>query len=128
MTDELDSMTDAKLSETFAVAVVRWKYKYAFSDDTINLRHEWLDEKNCVRYDVTSYATDANAVLPWLYKYATWGCDASLKVRVDVFYSPFECSAFAYSSTFPRAACIALIRAKRAEKQQQGETPCSEHC
>jgi len=91
VSDELDKLSDAELSDVFAVTMG-------------------------VTCDPDDYATSADAVMPWLEK-REWSANGGLgcmpvAVRVlDENYREHRSSA----PTFARAACIALIRAKRAE-------------
>ena len=127
MTDELDSMDFVQLSETFATEVAGWKHEgpVIIAAKKGGIIANWKNANGDWVYDPT-FATDANAVLPWLgkhqnansYAFGIW------MIRIIISDSrPIKILAEASAPTFPRAACIALIRAKRAEKQQQGETP-----
>ena len=122
MTDELDTMTDPELSEAFATEMAGCKKegpiliaakRGAIFANWKNANGDWVCEP--------SFATDANAVFPWLEKHQTanafvfgfWTvrivcpCPRNIKILAE-----------AEAKTFQRAACIALIRSKRAEIQQ----------
>jgi hypothetical protein len=116
MTDELDSKTDAELSEIFAVEVS------AFTDCEI------IDGMYG-QIKVPEYSTDSNAVLPWLEKNIPEKYETTYPFGGWFVYSSFDEGKWlvslahnghyefhAAAKTFARAACIALIRAKRAEK------------
>lgn len=100
--DNLDQLSDAALSETFAVEVAGYTKQWAdFTGPTL------------------TFATSADAVLPWVEQHAehinTHRCSSHWTVAICI---PNEKrrNFVASASNFPRAACIALIRAKRAEK------------
>lgn len=118
MTDQLDQLTDAQLSETFAVEVAGWQlsdgdhplygpFKYRVPDDGVG-------------YELPKFATSADAVLPFLEKRDTLLDFAVNKIEprwawvISVYHA--EGQADGEADTFPRAACLALIRAARAEK------------
>lgn len=128
----LDALTDAELSELFAVEVagfagVRDGTPWEVNDEPPAVRrvgrvklHD--TSKEAVVMEVPDYATSADAVLPWLEKekaceafrvYQRTGglVDESLPLiwRVRVAFA----SPCAEAATFARAACLALIRAKR---------------
>ena len=104
MSDELDQLSDAALSERFAVEVAGiWPENYSPELHGI-------------------FATSADAVLPMLrnYEYVDvsrehedppreWCVVLSVTRESRPIY-------FGQAPTFARAACIALLRAKRAEK------------
>lgn len=163
MTDDLDQLTDAALSEVFAVEVAGEKPERLafaskdggesgclfeasrFSSDQYGVSR-WVIEDHCKRYpeykvivrDVfhTPYATSADAVLPYVDKY-TAETDERDGGEPMVFriYSPagpedvwaVEPYWMHHDGTIPwgepstaktlaRVLCIALIKAKRAEK------------
>jgi hypothetical protein len=62
MNDNLEQLTDSELSEVFAVEVVGLEYCKKFMT--------WFDNKNKVQCQPI-FATDANAVLPFLLGPAT---------------------------------------------------------
>jgi hypothetical protein len=112
MRDELDNMGDAELSAVFAREVAGWIQEKGFmrSPDFVT----YVINKS---ESFTRFATDANAVLPWLNKQG-WAA-AFLPKCV----TPFTvCTGGQWRSidgcadSFARAACLALIRAKRAGK------------
>lgn len=128
----LDTLTDAELSELFAVEVagfagVRSGTPWEVNDEPPAVRrvgrvklHD--TSKEAVVMEVPDYATSADAVLPWLennygeYEYAGaahfTGATGPAEWHIRVFVG--NGTYVAKAPTFPRAACIALIRAKRA--------------
>ena len=135
MSDELDKMTDSELSEVFAVEVAGFEkhrseecYEIPIGFDVVRGTRPvvyWTNAKGDSVLDPT-FAFNANAVLPWLVN--TYGWDAyqeydSKRIGVSIYVNKYHKSYFSFGETFPRAACIALIRATRAEPQppkQQG--------
>lgn len=116
MTDELDSLPDAKLSEVFAMEVAGWKKveDCGWSDSDDEMIWDYAEDELASPI----FATSADAVLPWLMQIEWWGDGIKSKQRlvgVDVNTKPGYCVQ-AIAPTFARAACIALIRAKRAQK------------
>lgn len=145
MNDELDTLTDEKLSEVFAVEVAKTYCRHPLvrGDKTKGIvarfhggitKSPGSQERSI---DVTlwrdgryggslwpSFATDANAVLPWLEKQMQWainGCGVpeiplagwSVLIQTPT-KSDFAANNFVgRAPTFARAACIALIRAHR---------------
>lgn len=104
-TDTLDQATDAELNELFSHEVAGWIKSVVTNKPD---GHPWMKSPPI-------FATDANAVLPWLEKCGPWKADQSPPdgVWVSVDRPAF---AQAYADTFARAACLALIRARRAGK------------
>lgn len=113
MSTNYDQMTDAELSETFAVKVAGWRKGVHFgwkdSDGTTVWDYD-LDD-----YGSPHFATSADAVLPRLEKSSElfemyhdgtlWNFsneDSKGRMRYG----------FAKAPTFPRAVCIAMLRAK----------------
>jgi len=95
--DNLYKLSDAKLSEVFAVEVVGWDKKEYKEDG---------DE---------AYATDANTVLPWLAK-VNWEAENFIDegdIGILIFNDEGNECGGALAPTFSRAACVALIRANR---------------
>jgi hypothetical protein len=123
MSDELDSLSDDKLSECFAVEVAGWTFVTYPNGSCPHIKH-WRDEDGCAAsiYVDGAFATVANAVLPWLEKgmatcYREDGeWSVSIKVRSKNPAWDYESLARSTAPSFPRAACIALIRAHRASK------------
>jgi hypothetical protein len=145
MNDQLDQLTDAELSEAFAVEVAGWTWRHSPGAHAVPTRKmlcppsyvsptawgelifkagEGLPTAAGIIVDrfapFPPFTTSADAVLPWLKKAGAWGNK----------YSPaggHEVSCYRWSGdkdrvewfgatapTFARAACISLIRAKRA--------------
>lgn len=148
--DNLDSLSDAALSEAFAVEVADENPEslaFASSDggksgalfetsrycqyeipilraDVERFCREHPEYKVTQRdYFRTPFATSADAVLPFLngraYGVASGvhGCPEGM-VALILYTGHIRTDHQAIAPTFARAACIALIRAKRAEKGQ----------
>ena len=124
--DNLDTLTDAELSEVFAVEVAGWRRSTTSDRQPYGRRAkliDWVCERKAVVYTHVRFATSADAVMPFLENFAGHICERcfdyakphvvrvlpSLKYR-ESYRQEFR----GESSTFARAACIALIRAKRA--------------
>ena len=111
----LNELTDAELSECFAVEVAGWKIpsgctNYRTRPDGVRVFFNTLTDND----PVPEFSTSADAVLPWLNKSewnASSGDDGLFRVTV---YSGEKVST-AMDVSFERAACIALIEAKRRE-------------
>jgi len=105
-TDTLDSLTDSQLSEAFAVECAGWAPKtIVFEGDDITL-------------EPPSYATSGDAVLPFLVDapfMSCWSTAGGWVITIN------DGAQFASAKTFSRAACIALLRAKRAAKPAVSE-------
>lgn len=100
--NNLDTLSDAELNERFAVEVAGGRIHDRRDSESvlveINGEIDWLPH----------FSTDANAVLPWLENkyWESWpDGDGSRCVEVT--------GHLGFAPTFARAACIALIRAKR---------------
>ena len=90
----LNELTDAELSECFAVEVAGWEPETAWEG---------------------RFATSADAVLPWLGK-QPWSADGEPEVvKISIFDDFGNALSEGTSRTFARAACIALIEAKRRD-------------
>ena len=139
MTDDLDTKTDAEISEIFAVEVAGWKEQWliitggyfwrpdgrghtSYVNEAGRYSREYAE--SCVNQcdhrptvikkdEHQPFATDANAVLPWLGKYMWSACNHNqYPVEVIIGFKDY----IAGASTFARAAATALIRARRAEE------------
>lgn len=119
MNDDLDSKTDAEISEIFAVEVAGWRD----ADPTETREHyrSWIPPgkkpiRNC-RYSErpAPFATSADAMLPWLEKHVAASMSYLPHANPGGWYASLS-SVKVVAPTFARAACIALIRAKRATK------------
>jgi len=123
MNTDLDPLTDAQLSEVFAVEVAGWRRGVYQSNS--GWWKPWRPGAEEFVDDLIPFATSADAVLPWLPRgvIATVSCQAVISRgefgwRVTVPFGPPPSSLVQGSAdTMPRAACIALIKAKRAEKE-----------
>lgn len=114
--DDLDQLSDEKLSECFVVEVAGWIHGQFVND--------WWRPGSDMVEPVPSFATDANAVLPWLEKHG-WkatgvragGTSATTMIVLShdlmTEITALSCDRI---NDFARAACVALIRAKRATK------------
>lgn len=119
--DNLDTLSDAELSEAFAVECA------GFVDEP-NFPHMfWLGPDGCMEAKQTEdgepvdfFATSADAVLPILDKTGRWTSDYSVTSEPPgaEHHVRLYLGTRAFAPTFARAACIALLRAKRAEKGQ----------
>ncbi len=111
MSTDLSQLTDAQLSEAFAVEVAGME----------RLTHTlWVFPGGLAQ--PLNFATSADAVLPYL-KATGWtsysGGDANppfkaVRVSVDRAGHDFD----GYAPTFARAACIALLLARRAQNSK----------
>lgn len=123
MPDELDQLSDAALSERVAVECLGWVERDSSFEEC---QWEMPDGERCA---LPPFATSADAVLPILAEHCEKTGDAwrALGKREVVFilspaYSRVHLAPGILSEwgvkapTFARAACIALLRAKRAEK------------
>lgn len=112
MSDNLDAFSDALLNTAFAVEVAGF-------DDTRFAVHV----TGTAEYPISAqalpppFATDANAVLPFLEKRTDMTCYRTSArdwiVKLGVFSPPGKAPSFA------RAACLALIRAARAKAKSR---------
>jgi len=108
MNDELDNLSDTALSEVFAVEVAGYE----------KLANEWFAGDVSLSGN-PSFATSPAAVLPYLSK-VRWKAQ---QFPPDGVWIDLDAPAYgdAYAPTFARAACIALIRAKRAASYTPNE-------
>lgn len=111
MSDDLDSLSDQELSERFATEVAGWKLLH-WEDRKGNPCRGWMDAAKVQCRPLTEYATDANAVMPWLSVH-DWSISETTNGMMK---RQFECKLrdqLTFAPTFARAACIALLRSKR---------------
>lgn len=125
-TDDLDQKTDAELSEVFAVEVAEAvrrpdesKTDWFVPGQSIHGRGRWLNE-------LPPFATSADAVMPWLEKWKGRETDGIVNIRrinsvpptwvVSLAADIGKTYFYGGAHILARAACIALIRAKRATK------------
>jgi len=135
MSDKLYNLTNAKLSEVFAVEVAGWTHDKDLSRPWRKTREgEWTNES-------PTFAADVNAVLPWLEKCApveiVFLGDNPAKHEHEWLFIPKSATGWVVSfyttphakrelviaPTLARAICIALIiimRAKQQPPKQQG--------
>jgi len=109
--DSLSELTDAELSRAFAKEVCGWAvFRYEGEAD-------WWFSDGVIKHGskLPAFATSADAVLPWLRECDHWCATEyngyGLWLDVETPHVGDTCA-----PTFARAACIALIKAKRAEK------------
>lgn len=138
MNDNLDTLSDAELSAVFAVELAgfRW-FKWGDHPDAMRFLCAPRSDQGSFRptdfhtanhsgsmREVPSFATDANAVLTWLEKWplveihlvsGEWQVALCERYR-DARGEHESVIAEGDGAIFASAACIALIRAKRAEK------------
>lgn len=119
MNDDLDQKSDAELNKIFAEEVAGWvnvrPYIRTRTHDGLRILKGHPDRQSTERR-VPDFATDANAVLPWLEKWRYsdiyWNRITMLwQVRLQ--NGDHEASA----STLARAAAIALIRGERGNRR-----------
>ena len=136
-TDNLYQLDDADLSGLFAEKVARLKSICIKAIVNPRIEHYTYSaptkDNPYLRLPIPSFATSADAVLPWLEKLAEdTGTKMGGEPEVFRFFSPaykedtWLCQRVwlhhdgsiveddVHAPTFARAACIALIRAKRA--------------
>lgn len=117
MNDILDKLRDDTLSEIFAVEVAGWELVADFEN-----RKMWKTPQGLIWGGATSFATSADAVLPWLEKHGyakaqlVSGSDQPMLWYISYPVKSGWDEVHGKAPTFARAACIALIRAKRAAK------------
>lgn len=111
MTPDIETISDSDLNAAFAIEVAGWtRYDGNF---------EWDDDSGCPTVEGPEFATDANAIQPFLtgafMVRAHFGkCQGivpwHVEVQPDVSLPIFSASA----ATFARASALALLMAKRA--------------
>lgn len=129
MTDDLDHRTDADLNEIFATEVDSWQYVTISAREKREGKRALLSKPGvpgfCVIWkdgqmggtSIPNYCADTDALIPFLEKLGFWNSAFTSNTgeaprhRVTLgFRDEFD----GYASVFPRAAALALIRAKRA--------------
>lgn len=124
-----EALSEAELGETFAVEVAGWRarraegyvaaYEIVFADGSLSdIKYGSASHAFAVE---ARFASSADAVLPWLMKYDSWMAQHGIgDVMVSTDHDHGDPDGYVgIAPTFARAACIALIRAKRAEKGAQ---------
>ncbi len=121
----LDQLSDSDLSAVFAVEVAGWTQmrrvvRGAGGPEREPSPYGFPPGKN-YEATVTTFATSADAVLPWLTK--DGGCFKYTSALGLLTYFRDEKCLHPYhydgqALTFPRAACLALIKAARAQESQ----------
>lgn len=124
MNDELDNLTDSALSEVFALEIAGW-INQGLAKNMPAFLHKWKTNNGNqfwdTRLEPLPFATSADAVLPFMMGkpfgvvHGVHKCPPN-KVAVIIYTGSIQTDHQAISSAFARAACIALIKAKRAEK------------
>jgi hypothetical protein len=119
MTDQLDRKTDDEISGIFAKEAAGWKHYRNMHGESVLA--DSLDSALMGMDGPPIFAIDANAMLPWLEKYRYFDLikrddDFMISIYLDVNKNFIITGATGMAKTFARAACIALIRAKRSEK------------
>ncbi len=115
MNDGLDTLSDDKLNEIFAMEVAALVFKPRSSGPDGCVIHQHWEDASGRWMDgwETQFSTDANAVLPHIgTRYFTSNRNPFNGTWIVDILGGQQVSATCDS--FPRAACIALIRAKRA--------------
>lgn len=115
-----EEMSDAELSEAFALQVAGWSVaSHGFWEDKSG-ELIWNEAKQ--NYELPDFATSADAILPWLCNNTcAWSCNGMIADIVSVEVQPaknFPNGPFigtAAGNQFARAACIALLKAKKSE-------------
>jgi hypothetical protein len=124
-TDNLYSLSLEELDEVVAVEIAGWSTSF---------EGQTLPPVNGVQYFIppgasqwTSatpklppFSRSADAILPWLEKEGSFNIDRTALADDDEVYRVSlrkKPAGDALGSTFPHAACLALIRAERAKKQ-----------
>ena len=117
-TDNLDALTDAQLSEVFAVEVAGWLRatpQQAAIYGRLAGKVNWIDSAG-KPHTYPIFATSADAVIPLL----PGGSEAN---KIDGPYDVetrwqivIKRSAYASAPTFARAACLVIIKFNRAKK------------
>jgi len=126
MTDDLDTKTDANLSEIFAVEVAGWTF-------TLGTVEKWWrdgdgDFRGAGFINLPHFATSADAVLPWMevdFLGKHGNCDMDYRTdskewRAHIYTDDGDFSVGSISPKFARTACIARIRAEREKRAQKG--------
>ncbi len=106
--DDLDAMSEAGLGEVFAIEVAGWQRCERPCD-------WYIPGVGVAQGEPPMFAASADAVMPWLEKPLGF---TVTRARVDEQYvvNIWMPEVIGTATTFPRAATIALIRAKRASK------------
>lgn len=130
-TAQLSDLTNAELSEVFAVEVVGWKRHddpaCMAKKQKFTMPEKWAmrpDGELAFNHDMHRFADSADAVMPYITEKAwaesiQWmdGCVPKTVIRWRVRVMVRGSFVDGIAPTFARAAVIALIAAKRAEKE-----------
>jgi len=135
--DNLDTLSDTELSEAFAVEVAGWTLKPFFpavpSEDIPEGPTLWHDKNGFAEADQDGraipppFATSADAVSPWLerakgadaVRVYQKGANGLVDESLPLLWMVTAATYYATAPTFARAACIALLRASRAEARKE---------
>jgi len=121
-TDNLHQLDDAELSGLFAKKVARLKNISVKAIANPRIEHYTYSaptkDNPYLRLPIPSFATSADAVMPWLDKHGGWfNAYGPFSVNCGVHYIVLRLNGGKIlndtAATFARAACIVLIRAKR---------------
>lgn len=115
MKPDIEQLPDAQLSAIFAREVAGWAGDFVYWKDA-----EGKEVTDDEEYPIAPFfATSADAVMPFVEKVA---CSPHRRRLPDawLFFVALQDGTYvkAEATTFARAACIALIKAKRAEKER----------
>lgn len=122
MTDNLDTLTDAQLSEVFAVEVAGWR---EFGYGRTNGKPKMWETRGGIPQLSARFATSADAVLPYVAKHleaclfshrAAFWREMQLQSGLDTIALADSLGIYIRAGCLARRLCIALIRANRAEK------------
>jgi len=133
MSDELDSLTDAQITNTFRQEVAGMYFGASYKRSDPEFTWRMLDTENHVTFP-PDFTTDADAIFEYLEGHSCveiqrvhqrrenglvddalplhWRFQIFLRISKDHIPEYAEATA----PEFARASCIALIRAKRSEK------------
>lgn len=130
MTDALDSLPDSALNELFAVEVAELEPIGSRAGYWHSLNRHKIPGARVPEVNIHLFCIRADAVLPWLQKWNGEAGDVAIYSgdgywQVSLFEGRMDSAknqsgqaggSFARAISVPRAACVALIRAKRARK------------
>ena len=126
MNDNLDQLTDTQLSEAVALEVAGWT---SYPDRGYTAATAWLTREGWWRREPV-FATSANPVLTLLEEWIAADPEhrqVALLFRLGNLTCRLEGADEAHllgnAPTFTRAACLALLRAKRAQQSPEATQP-----
>ena len=118
MNDQLNILTDAELSAAFAVEVAGMETTTAKGHDELFYIVEKRDGfQKAIQAKSLNFATSMDAVFPYLdkYDYMVSGGRGKSHVQINCLKDGARENGHGWDMSVPRAMCIALIHAKRAE-------------